>query len=160
MIVLYVWEAYRENEKKFLETRIRIPDIPEGPMEGNNGWIMITNLRIACWFNRLGIFYVMPHDMITSFKWDEGFRKGKNFKITWFHDQQSIQVHYRASNKKKIAKLLEKMSYYDKPAVLKRWVPEEQEDIDNSIPVNILKIRYANGDITKEEYEEMRKVLE
>ena len=27
-------------------------------------------------------------------------------------------------------------------------------------PVNILKIRYANGEIKKEEYEEMKKVLE
>ncbi|MBI1662404.1 MAG: SHOCT domain-containing protein [Nitrosopumilus sp.] len=130
-------------------------------MEGNTGKLIITNFRIASNFPRLGMSYQMPHDMITSFKWDSGFRKGNNFKITWFENQQSIQVHYKTKNKKKMSKLLEKMSYYDQPAVLKIWHSETQDEYNmkSQIPENILKIRYANGDITKEEYEEMVNVL-
>ena len=146
-----------EHEEKFLETRIKIPNATIGGII-NTGKLLITNFRIASAFPALGVFYQMPHDMITSFKWDSGFRKGNNFKITWFESQQSIQVHYQTKNKKKIVKLLEKMSYYDQPAVLKFWSSEIHNEYDakGKVPENILKIRYANGDITKEEYEEMK----
>jgi len=100
--------------------------------------------------------------MITSFKWDSGFMKGGNFKITWFVNQQSAQIHYQANHKKKIVKLLEKMPYYDKPSVLKPWSGDIQEN-DVIVPndlIIILKIRYAKVEISQEEFKIMKKDLE
>lgn len=150
-----------ENEESLLETKIGLSGIITNTAGGRTGQLMITSQRIVCSFPGLGLFYEMPHEMITSFKWDSGFMKGGNFKITWFVNQQSIQVHYQTNNKKKIVKMLEKMSYYDKPAVLKPWVGQTQENIvDKDNLVSILKTRYVKGEITKEEFDKMKKDLE
>ena len=88
--------------------------------------------------------------------------KGGNFKITWFVNQQSAQIHYQANHKKKIVRILEKMPYYDQPSVLKPWSGDIQETdhtvVSNDL-VTILKIRYAKGEISKEEFEKMNKDL-
>jgi hypothetical protein len=151
-----------ENEENLLETKIGLSGMIANTAGGRMGKLMITNLRIVCSFPGLGLFYEMPHDMITSFKWDSGFMKGGNFKITWFVNQQSAQIHYQTNNKKKIVKILEKMPYYDQPAVLKPWVGQTQENniSDENNLVSILKTRYVKGEITKEEFDEMKKELE
>jgi len=152
-----------ENEQRLLETKIGLPGIITNSAGGRTGQLMITNQRIVCSFPGLGLFYSMPHDMITSFKWDSGFMKGGNFKITWFVNQQSIQIHYQANHKKKIVKLLEKMPYYDQPAVFQQY-PYPEENIESSPVENnhleILKTRYVKGEITKEEFEATKKDLE
>ena len=151
-----------ENEENLLETKIGLPGMITNSAGGRMGKLMITNQRIVCSFPGLGLFYGMPHDMITSFKWDSGFMKGGNFKITWFVNQQSTQIHYQTNHKKKIVRILEKMPYYDQPAVLKPWSGDIQENdltvIENDL-VTILKIRYAKGEISKEEFEKMKKDL-
>ncbi len=135
-----------ENEESLLDVKIGLPGIVTNTAGGRTGQLMITSQRIVCSFPGLGLFYEMPHEMITSFKWDSGFMKGGNFKITWFVNQQSAQIHYQTNNKKKIVKLLEKMPYYDQPAVLKPWVTQTQENIvDEDNLVCILKTRYVKG---------------
>ena len=54
------------------------------------------------------------------------------------------------------------MPYYDQPAVLKPWVGQTQENniSDENNLVSILKTRYVKGEITKEEFDEMKKELE
>ena len=152
-----------ENERILLETKIKHVGL-YNRHEGEKGTLLITDLRMVVRFVLSQQFYEMPHNMITSFKWDEGYLKRNNFKITWFHNKQSYQVHVQAFEKKKIVKLLEKMEYYDKPAVLKTWphpqeeqssLPEEDDD-----PLTILKQRYAKGEITYEEFETIKKNLQ
>jgi hypothetical protein len=57
-------------------------------------------------------------------------------------------------------------TYFDKPSVgshvseLPEINKSGDNDNDNVNPLHILKIRFAKGEISKEEYEEMRKMLE
>lgn len=150
-----------ENEKVLLETKIKHVGL-YNRHEGEKGTLLITDLRIVIRFVYSQQFYEIPHNMITSFKWDEGYFKKNNFKITWFNNKQSFQIHTQVFKKKKIVELLEKKEYYDKPAVLKVWShPEEKTELptDQNNPIEILKIRYAKGEITQKEYESMKEKL-
>jgi len=71
-------------------------------------------------------------------------------------------LQIKGKEKKKITTLLDKYPYYNKPAVLKPW-PYADEPISVSVtnddPLTILKTRYVKGEITKEEFEAMKKDL-
>ncbi len=130
--------------------------------DGLAGRLFITNLRITTFFN--GEYCHFLHEYITCYKWDEGKFKGNNFKIIGYLVKNPIQFHLqiKGKEKKKITALLEKYSYYDQPVLLKPWPYGEESipvKVTNEDPLTILKTRYAKGEITKEEFEEMKKEL-
>ena len=150
-----------ENEKLSYECEFK----EEGKYnkhDGLPGRLFITDWRMSFYFN--GAYTNFLHNLITSFIWDEGRFKGNNFKIVGYDDKVPIQFHLqiKGKEKKKIIELLEKFSYYNKPAVQKPWPYGDEvlsESITNDDPLTILKTRYVKGYITKEEFEIMKKDL-
>ncbi len=131
--------------------------------EGLPGRLFITDLRVSFYFN--GGYTHFLHNLVTSFIWDEVRFKGNNFKIVGYDKKIPIQFYLqvKGKEKRKITTLLEKYPYYDKPAVLKPWPYGDESvpvKVTNDDPLTILKTRFVKGEITKEEFEEMKKDLD
>ena len=162
-----------ENEEMRDSFKLRPSQLVTGVAFGNTGHFHITNQRIICDLSQFNINHSVFHDNIISFNWGRNIpTEGTRFTILYsyinnFGNQGFMTVELRVHDRKKIKRILEKYPYYEKPQV----IPTSKESSENlpnensseesqNDPLKILKTRYAKGEITKEEFETMKKYLE
>jgi len=92
-----------------------------------------------------------PLDQISSIQFTKGLLEGR-IHITVFNDEKVIKWIDNEDGEI-ITKIIERECQRTKEPG--RIAESKEED-----PLKILKLRYAKGEITKEEYEEMKKVIE
>ncbi len=159
-----------ENEEIIDSFKLRESALVTGRAFGNTGKFTITNQRIICELSQFNIWHSMLHNAIISFNWGNNIpTEGTRFTILYsdindFGNPEFYTVELRVHDRKKIKKILETYPYYEKPQVIpttnqsntaEKTPPQEsQED-----PLKILKTRYAKGEITTEQYNEMKNNL-
>ena len=132
------------------------------------GKFHVTNQRIICDLPQFNESHTVFHNDILSFNWGKNIpTEGTRFTMLYryknnFNKLVHLHVELRVHDRKQIIKLLEDKPYYGKPLVIPNdETPESiQPVINNDDPLTILKSRYAKGEISKEEFDEMKKDLE
>ena len=162
-----------ENEEILNTFKLRLSRLITGRAFGNTGHMYITNQRIICDLSQFNINLSVFHDNIISFNWGRNIpTEGTRFTMLYsyinnFGNQGFMTVELRVHNRRKIKKILQTYPYYEKPQIMhtlkessKTTSNENSPEESQNDPLKILKARYAKGEISKEEFEEMKKDLE
>ena len=162
-----------EGEEITDSFKLRPSQLVTGMAFGNTGDFHITNKRIICDLPQFNIHHSVFHENIISFNWGRNIpTEGTRFTMLYsyinnFGNQGYMTVELRVHDKKKIEKILSKYSYYNKPQVIPTTDLQNNSQEQNisqkpsyeNNPLEILKIRYAKGEITQEQFESMKKNL-
>ena len=162
-----------ENEEILNTFKLKLSQLITRRTFGNTGHMYITNQRIICDLSQFNINLSVFHDNIISFNWGRNIpTEGTRFTMLYscinnFGNQGFMTVELRVHNRRKIKKILQTYPYYEKPQIMptlkessKTTSNENSPEESQNDPLKILKARYAKGEISKEEFEEMKKDLE
>ena len=123
-----------------------------------DGLIGLTNKRVIFYmpkvFNRYE-FESYDLDQISSIQFTKGMMKGR-IQITAFNDHKTIKWINNMEGKKiteMIQKAVHALKFADKNT-------ENNNLLSDKNPLDILKLRFAKGEISKEEFDEMKSTLE
>lgn len=125
-------------------------------LDKRRGIVVVTNVRLLFYMPKLlGRYEVDSYylDRIEAVEFTKGRFKGR-VQVTITNDDKVVKGMDNGEGKK-LAEYLQKVILDHRPAAGAPAGAQEAQD-----PINALKMRLASGEITQEEYENLRRVLE